>query len=204
MLIPPATLRAPQSLSQRRRMKLVESLIPPGKRGGDKRTVIMREVVNGLMYSPVEVRWLPPTEQTQIIQCHAKVVTLRSSLSVEQIRQLRQYGRRSAFGRSNNDPNMLTEYRERLHQALKRDATELIVSDRRDFGCGMLVFRGSGLGQACVSSRAFNFIASTALTDSSSASSKPRSAKTLSSVVRGFRAIIISFHFDSHQNGLQP
>jgi transposase len=29
---------------------LVESLIPPGKRGGDKRTVIMREVVNGLMY----------------------------------------------------------------------------------------------------------------------------------------------------------
>src|SRR5471032_187650 len=29
---------------------LVECLIPPGKRGGDKRTVIMREVVNGLMY----------------------------------------------------------------------------------------------------------------------------------------------------------
>ena len=29
---------------------LVEGLIPPGKRGGDKRTVIMREVVNGLMY----------------------------------------------------------------------------------------------------------------------------------------------------------
>ena len=29
---------------------LVEPLIPPGKRGGDKRTVIMREVVNGLMY----------------------------------------------------------------------------------------------------------------------------------------------------------
>ena len=25
-------------------------MIPPGKRGGDKRTVIMREVVNGLMY----------------------------------------------------------------------------------------------------------------------------------------------------------
>ena len=25
-------------------------LIPPAKRGGDKRTVIMREVVNGLMY----------------------------------------------------------------------------------------------------------------------------------------------------------
>src|SRR6266478_4894889 len=29
---------------------LVEPLIPPGRRGGDKRTVIMREVVNGLMY----------------------------------------------------------------------------------------------------------------------------------------------------------
>ena len=29
---------------------LVEPLIPPGKRGGGKRTVIMREVVNGLMY----------------------------------------------------------------------------------------------------------------------------------------------------------
>ena len=31
--------------------KLVEPLIPPGKRGGDKRTVIMCEVVNGLMYT---------------------------------------------------------------------------------------------------------------------------------------------------------
>src|SRR5882672_7859219 len=30
--------------------KLVEPLIPPGKRGGGKRTVVMREVVNGLMY----------------------------------------------------------------------------------------------------------------------------------------------------------
>src|ERR1700693_6097671 len=29
---------------------LVEHLIPPGKPGGGKRTVIMREVVNGLMY----------------------------------------------------------------------------------------------------------------------------------------------------------
>ena len=35
---------------------LVEPLIPPGERGGDKRTVIMREVVNGLMY--VIVDWL--------------------------------------------------------------------------------------------------------------------------------------------------
>ena len=29
---------------------LIEPLIPPGKRGGGKRKVIMREVVNGLMY----------------------------------------------------------------------------------------------------------------------------------------------------------
>src|SRR5215468_5571684 len=29
---------------------LVEPLIPPGKTGGGKRTVIMREVVNGIMY----------------------------------------------------------------------------------------------------------------------------------------------------------
>src|SRR5260370_41113027 len=29
---------------------MVEPLIPPGRRGGDKRTVILREVVNGLMY----------------------------------------------------------------------------------------------------------------------------------------------------------
>jgi putative transposase len=31
-------------------MGAVEPLIPPGKTGGGKRTVIMREVVNGLMY----------------------------------------------------------------------------------------------------------------------------------------------------------
>ncbi len=29
---------------------LVDPLTPPGKRGGGKRTVVMREVVNGLMY----------------------------------------------------------------------------------------------------------------------------------------------------------
>jgi transposase len=29
---------------------LIEPLIPPGKKGGDKRTVNLREVVNGLMY----------------------------------------------------------------------------------------------------------------------------------------------------------
>ena len=31
--------------------ELIVPLIPPGKSGGGKRTVIMREVVNGLMYA---------------------------------------------------------------------------------------------------------------------------------------------------------
>ena len=40
-------LRYPSDLTDEE-WKLVEPLIPPGKRGGGKRTV-MREVVNGLM-----------------------------------------------------------------------------------------------------------------------------------------------------------
>ena len=49
----PRPLRPQQvALSERSDLEwgLVEPLIPPGKRGGGKRTVIMREVVNGLMY----------------------------------------------------------------------------------------------------------------------------------------------------------
>ena len=42
-------LRYPSDLTDDE-WNLVECFIPPGKRGGDKRTVIMREVVNGLMY----------------------------------------------------------------------------------------------------------------------------------------------------------
>ena len=42
-------LRYPSDLTDDE-WKLVEPLIPPGRRGGGKRTVIMREVVNGLMY----------------------------------------------------------------------------------------------------------------------------------------------------------
>jgi transposase len=42
-------LRYPSDLTDDE-WKLVEPLIPPGRRGGDKRTVIMREIVNGLMY----------------------------------------------------------------------------------------------------------------------------------------------------------
>ena len=42
-------LRYPSDLTDDE-WRLVEPLIPPGKRGGGKRTVNMREVVNGLMY----------------------------------------------------------------------------------------------------------------------------------------------------------
>ena len=42
-------LRYPSDLTDAE-WELVEPLIPPGKRGGGKRTVVMREVVNGLMY----------------------------------------------------------------------------------------------------------------------------------------------------------
>jgi transposase len=44
-----SSLRYPGDLTDSE-WNLVEPLIPPGKRGGDKRTVVMREVVNGLMY----------------------------------------------------------------------------------------------------------------------------------------------------------
>ena len=42
-------LRYPSDLTDDE-WNLVEPLIPPGKTGGGKRTVVMREVVNGLMY----------------------------------------------------------------------------------------------------------------------------------------------------------
>ncbi len=42
-------LRYPSDLTDQE-WKLVEPLIPPRKPGGDKRTVNLREVVNGLMY----------------------------------------------------------------------------------------------------------------------------------------------------------
>jgi transposase len=42
-------LRYPSDLTDEE-WDLVEPLIPPGRSGGGKRTVIMREVVNGLMY----------------------------------------------------------------------------------------------------------------------------------------------------------
>jgi transposase len=42
-------LRYPSDLTDEE-WALVEPRIPPGKRGGGKRSVVMREVVNGLMY----------------------------------------------------------------------------------------------------------------------------------------------------------
>jgi transposase len=42
-------LRYPSDLTDEE-WALVEPLIPPGKRGGGKRTVVMRNVVDGLMY----------------------------------------------------------------------------------------------------------------------------------------------------------
>ena len=42
-------LRYPSDLTDEE-WRLVESLIPPAKRGGDKRTVNIREVVNALLY----------------------------------------------------------------------------------------------------------------------------------------------------------
>ena len=42
-------LRYPSDLTEDEWM-LIEPLIPPAKRWGNKRTVVMREVVNGLMY----------------------------------------------------------------------------------------------------------------------------------------------------------
>ena len=44
-----STLRYPSDLTDEE-WALVEPAIPPAKRGGGKRTVIMREVVNGVMY----------------------------------------------------------------------------------------------------------------------------------------------------------
>jgi transposase len=42
-------LRYPSDLTDEE-WALIEPLIPPAKRGGGKRTVVMRDVVNGLMY----------------------------------------------------------------------------------------------------------------------------------------------------------
>ena len=50
-------LRYPSDLTDEE-WKHIEPLIPPAKRGGDKRTVNIREVVNGLLYVlPTGCQW---------------------------------------------------------------------------------------------------------------------------------------------------
>ena len=44
-----STLRYPSDLTEAE-WAFIEPLIPPAKRGGNKRTVDVREIVNGLMY----------------------------------------------------------------------------------------------------------------------------------------------------------
>ncbi len=44
-------LRYPSDLTDEE-WALIEPLIPPGKRGGGKRSVDIREVLNGVMYTP--------------------------------------------------------------------------------------------------------------------------------------------------------
>ena len=61
-------LRYPSDLTDEE-WSLVEPLIPPAKRGGRKREVVVREVVNGVMYghchvSPVWRRDWRPTRLT--------------------------------------------------------------------------------------------------------------------------------------------
>jgi hypothetical protein len=43
-------LRCPSDLTEAEQQQLIKPLVPPAKRGGRKRTVNMRNVVNGVMY----------------------------------------------------------------------------------------------------------------------------------------------------------
>jgi transposase len=57
------SLRYPSDLTNAE-WQLIEPLIPPAKPGGGKRTVVMREVVNGLMYvlsTGCQWRYIPRT-----------------------------------------------------------------------------------------------------------------------------------------------
>jgi len=62
---------------------LVEHLIPPGKPGGGKRTVIMREVVNGLMYvlsTGCQWRAVPNISICGLMTAHWSGSTTRASI----------------------------------------------------------------------------------------------------------------------------
>ena len=70
------SLRYPSDLTNAE-WRLIEPLIPPAKPGGGKRTVVMREVVNGLMYElSTGCQWryipkdLPPRSTVNGYFCH--------------------------------------------------------------------------------------------------------------------------------------
>jgi len=66
-------LRHPSDLTDEE-WALIEPLIPLAKRGGGKRTVVMREVVNGVMYvlsTPVAHGGLFPKICRRAVQCMA-------------------------------------------------------------------------------------------------------------------------------------
>lgn len=75
-------LRYPSDLTDEQ-WALIEPLIPPGKPGGGKRTVALREVVNGLMYVlSTGCQWraipkdLPPQ---QVLRGGARCTTISTS-----------------------------------------------------------------------------------------------------------------------------
>src|SRR5258707_3712806 len=69
---------------------LVEPLIPPAKRGGDNRTVIMREVVNGLMYIlSTGCQWrVIPEEPPRRSTTHRQIALWYSDCTLEWIHRM--------------------------------------------------------------------------------------------------------------------
>src|SRR5689334_18340831 len=62
-------LRYPSDLTDAE-WSLVGPLIPPAKRGGNKRTVDEREIVNGVMYIPsTGCQWAARGEQMIMVRC---------------------------------------------------------------------------------------------------------------------------------------
>jgi transposase len=78
-------LRYPSDLTD----ELIEPMILPAKRGGGKRTVVMREVVNGVMYVPsTGCQWralpkdLPPRSTPRMAISTSGIGTERSNASI--------------------------------------------------------------------------------------------------------------------------
>jgi len=80
-------LRYPSDLTDEE-WALVEPMIPPAKHGGRRRTVVVREVVNGVMYvlsTGCQWRYLPkdlPPRVRCMTTCHAGIMTARSRGSI--------------------------------------------------------------------------------------------------------------------------